>query len=182
MLSRSVRSIAVELGVWEAFSAGVANCLDLVQAVALLERVGNLPVKTSHAVGLLGSYVHRGGEPLCIRLQPRQEPELLRTTLLHELAHACEHLTAPQPHRHRCSHGPSWRAWALAFGIAPQRSGKSFALNNLRQERLKPVAVCERCGCVFQRLRRLPARRNWVHPECGNGRVVSLSVDKRSRK
>jgi len=181
-MKKTVHAIADELDVWETFAAGVANRLDFVAAAALIERVGHLPVRASHAVGLLGSYAHCGGEPVCIRLQPRQEPELLRTTLLHELAHACEHLTAPQPHRHRCGHGPAWRAWALAFDIAPQRSGKSFALNNLRQERLKPVAVCERCGCVFQRLRRLPARRNWVHPECGNGRVVPLAVDRRSRR
>lgn len=180
-MKKTVRVIADELDVWETFTAGVASCLAFVEAAALMERVGHLPVKASHAVGSLGSYVHRGGEPLCIRLQPRQEPELMRTTLLHELAHACEHLTSPQPHRHRCSHGSSWKRWALAFDIAPQRSGRSSALNNLRQERLKPVAVCERCGCVFQRLRRLPARRSWVHPECGNGRVVPLLTDRRSR-
>lgn len=180
-MKKTVRVIADEFDVWETFAAGVASRLASVEAVALMERIGHLPVKASHAVGLLGSYVHRGGEPLCIRLQPRQEPELIRTTLLHELAHACEHLTSPQPHRHRCSHGLSWKLWTLAFDIAPQRSGKSFALNNLRQERLKPVAVCERCGCVFQRLRRLPARRSWVHPECGNGRVVPLLTDRRSR-
>jgi hypothetical protein len=38
------------------------------------------------------------------------------------------------------------------------------------------VAVCERCGCVFHRLRRLARRRKWVHPECGNGLVVPLPV------
>lgn len=176
MLPRPVRSLAMELGVWEAFAAGVAGRLDQASADALMARLSPLPVRSSRATGLLGSYAHRGGEPLCIRLQPLQEPALLRTTLLHELAHACEHLTAPQPHRHRCSHGPAWRAWALAFGIAPQRSGKSAVLHILRQERLKPVAVCERCGCVFHRLRRLPARRHWVHPECGNGRVVPVAA------
>lgn len=178
---KTVRIVAENLDVWEVFVRGVDACLGNERARVLIARLAVLPVKSSHAVGLLGSYVHRGGEPLCIRLQPLQEPELLRITLLHELAHACEHLTSPQPHRHRCGHGPSWRGWALAFDIAPQRSGRSSALSSLRQERLKPVAVCERCGCVFQRLRRLPARRSWVHPECGNGRVVPLSTDRRSR-
>lgn len=171
----NVYAMAVELGVWGAFVNGVNHRLEHAAADALIARLGALPVKKSHATGLLGSYAHRGGEPLCIRLQLRQEPELLRTTLLHELAHACEHLTSPHPHRHRCGHGPTWCAWALTFGITPQRQGHSATLNTLRRERLKPVAVCERCGCVFQRLRRLPARRAWVHPECGNGRVVPLA-------
>lgn len=176
----TVEELARRIDVWDVFVAGVRGRLEPAAAAALIERLATLPLRRSNAVGLLGSYAHRGGEPLGIRLQPSQEPELLRTTLLHELAHACEHLTAPQPHRHRCSHGPAWRAWALAFGIAPQRSSRSSALNALRQERLKPVAVCQRCGCVFHRLRRLPARRKWVHPECGNGRVVAIPATARS--
>ena len=178
---RTVRSHALELGVWEAFVTGVFGRLNPAGAALLTARLGELPVRPSRATGLLGSYAHRGGEPLCIRLQPLQEPALLRSTLLHELAHACEHLTASHPRRHRCTHGPAWRAWALAFGIAPQRSGQSAALHTLRQERLKPVAVCERCGCVFHRLRRLPVRRNWVHPECGNGRVVPVAAGGRGK-
>lgn len=174
MAVQRVRPIAVELGVWETFVAGVTGALAPSRAERLIAQLGDVPVRSSRAAGLLGSYAHRGGVPLCIRLQPMQEPALLRTTLLHELAHACEHLTALRPDRHRCSHGPAWQAWALAFGIAPCRGGRSDALNLLRQERLKPVAVCERCGCVFHRLRRLPARRTWLHPGCGNGRVVPL--------
>ncbi|TLM65261.1 MAG: hypothetical protein FDZ69_10700 [Deltaproteobacteria bacterium] len=174
MTRATVRSVALELGVWETFVAGTTGRLGAPGAAALIERLGALPVKPSRATGLLGSYAHRGGEPVCIRLQLLQEPDLLRTTLLHELAHACEHQSAPRPQRHRCGHGPAWQGWALAFGITPQRSGRSPALQSLRQARLRPVAVCERCGCVFQRLRRLPARRSWVHPECGNGRVVPI--------
>jgi hypothetical protein len=174
---KTVRAVAGEIGVWDVFVAGVRGRLpDRAEGALLVEKLGNLAVRTSRATGLLGSYAHCGAEPLCIRLQPLQEAALLRTTLLHELAHACEHLTAANPRRHRCTHGTAWRAWALAFGIAPRRSGQSAALHTLRQERLKPVAVCERCGCVFHRLRRLPARRSWVHPECGNGRVVPVSA------
>lgn len=182
MSSRTVRPMALELGVWEAFVEGVVRRLGATDAAGLIERLGSLPVKPSRATGLLGSYAHRGGEPLSIRLQLRQEPELLRTTLLHELAHACEHLTSRSPDRHRCGHGESWRAWAIVFGIAPQRRGQSETLNTLRRERLKPVAVCERCGCVFRRLRRLPARRSWVHPECGNGRVVPIPAERGRRR
>ncbi len=173
-MTRSVAEVAGELGVWELFSDAVARRLNPARAFALIERLGALPVRRSHAVGLLGSYVHRAGEPLAIRLQTAQEPALLRTTLLHELAHACEHLTAANPGRHRCTHGPDWRQWAEAFGIAPLRTARSAALGALRTARLKPVAVCEKCGCVFHRLRRLPRRRQWLHPQCGNGKVVAL--------
>lgn len=174
----TVRTVAMELEVWTVFEQAVLGRVDRLRAEELLGVLGALPVKTSRATGLLGSYAHCGGQALCIRLQPRQERELMQVTLLHELAHACEHLLAPDPRRHRCSHGPAWRAWALAFGIPPSRSSRSGALEDLRQQRLKPVAVCARCGCVFHRLRRLSRRRNWVHPECGNGRIVPFAPDR----
>lgn len=173
-MMRSVAEVAGELGVWEIFTHGVAQRLQPAPALRLIERLGALPVRRSHAVGLLGSYAHRGGEPIAIRLQTGQEPELLKATLLHELAHACEHLTSPNPNRHRCTHGAGWRQWAEAFAIAPERTAPSAALGALRAARLKPVAVCEKCGCVFHRLRRLPRRRQWLHPQCGNGKVVAL--------
>jgi len=173
-LPAPLRDVARQLGVWDTFVLGVATRIGAERATALVDRLKVLPVRASRATGLLGSYAHRGGEPLCIRLQSLQEPGLLRTTLLHELAHACEHLLAAEPRRHRCSHGPAWRAWALAFAIDPGRSARSPALAELRRQRLKPVAVCARCGCVFHRKRRLPHRRSWVHPECGNGRIVPL--------
>jgi len=176
----TVRTVALELEAWDIFAQGVTALVGSVRAAEILHVLGSLPVKPSRATGLLGSYAHCGARPLCIRLQPLQERPLLRTTLLHELAHACEHLLAPDPHRHRCTHGPAWRAWALAFGIDPSPRGRSPALSRLRRERLKPVAFCERCGCVFHRLRRLPARRAWVHPECGNGRVVPVPAERRS--
>jgi len=172
----------MELEAWDTFTNGISMQIGSMRAAEILQLLGALPVKASRATGLLGSYAHRGGQPLCIRLQPLQERPLLRTTLLHELAHACEHLLAPDPRRHRCTHGPAWRAWALAFGIDPSRSGRSPTLSSLRREKLKPVAFCERCGCVFHRLRRLPARRAWVHPECGNGRVVPMPVERRSHE
>jgi hypothetical protein len=175
-MKRTVADIAGELGVWESFARGVKGRLGVDAAHVLLERLAVLPVRASHAVGLLGSYVHRGAVPVAIRLQMAQESALLGVTLLHELAHACEHLTAVNPQRHRCSHGPHWREWAESFAIAPVRTTRSDALGALRAARLKPVAVCEKCGCVFHRLRRLPRRRQWLHPQCGNGRVVALPL------
>ena len=172
-----VHSLAVRLEVWEQVAAGVRQRLENAAATNLLDRLGKLPIAATHAVGLLGVYLHRGAEPVGIRLQPHQESALLAMTLLHELAHTCDHLTAADPRRHRCTHGPGWQLWAAAFGIEPVRTGHSPALAQLRRARLKPVAVCERCGCVFRRLRRLSRRRSWVHPECGNGRVVPLPAE-----
>jgi hypothetical protein len=174
LLPAPLRNVARQLDVWDIFVLGVTTRIGAARATALVDRLQGLPVRASRATGLLGSYAHRGGEPQCIRLQPLQEPGLLRTTLLHELAHACEHLLAPEPRRHRCSHGPAWRVWAQVFAIDLGRSARSPALAELRRQRLKPVAVCARCGCVFHRQRRLPHRRSWVHPECGNGRIVPL--------
>jgi len=173
-MNRSVRNVAEEMGLWDAFTRGVTKRVGPDQAAVLIDRLSTLPVRTSHAVGLLGSYVHRGDSPVAIRLQPAQEADLLRGTFLHELAHACEHLTSPNPAHHRCRHGANWRSWAEAFGISPDRVARSVSLGALRAARLKPVAICEKCGCVFHRLRRLPRRRQWLHPQCGNGRVVAL--------
>lgn len=170
----TLECVARELGVWESFVHGVNARLDARAAQQLLERLRHLSVRSSHAVGLLGSYAHRGGEPVAIRLQLAQEPGLLKATLLHELAHACEHLTSANPQRHRCNHGARWQQWAEAFGIAPERTARSAALGALRAARLKPVAVCEKCGCIFHRLRRLPQRRQWLHPQCGNGKITAL--------
>jgi hypothetical protein len=169
-----VEYLAKKHEVWECFVRGVCCRLPSEDAKPLILCLGHLPVRASHAVGLLGAYLHRGPTPLGIRLQPRQEPAQLGITLLHELAHACDHLTAVDPSRHRCSHGPGWRRWAQAFAIDPVTAGHSPALAALRRARLKPVAVCERCGTVFHRLRRLSGRRRWVHPQCGNGRVLPL--------
>ena len=155
----TVAGVAVEYGLWETFTGGVKARLEPAAARKLIDRLGSLPVRTSHAVGLLGSYVHRGGEPVAIRLQLAQELNLQASTLLHELAHACEHLTSANPSRHRCTHGVSWRSWAEAFGIAPERAARSASLGALRAARLKPVAICGKCGCVFHRLRRLSRRR-----------------------
>jgi len=174
-VTSTVERVAIELGVWTTFVHGVQSSLDSLAAQRLIDQLGSLPVRSSHAVGLLGSYAHRGGEPVAIRLQLAQETGLLKVTLLHELAHACEHLTAANPKRHRCTHGPRWQQWAKAFGIAPERTARSAALGALRAARLKPVAVCEKCGCVFHRLRRLPRRQQWLHPQCGNGKIRALS-------
>jgi len=173
----TVRFVAEELGAWDRFLAGVRVRLEKGAAEALIHRVASLPVKPSRATGSLGAYVFRGREPICVRLQFRQETELLKETILHELAHACDHLTRHPGEPYRRAHGKPWRTWAQALGIDPSRTAHSQVLHELRESRLKVVAVCQKCGFEFRRLRYLnkkQRKRQWVHPACGNGQVLAV--------
>lgn len=162
----TVETLATELGLW----AEITTCLYRTagdQAPPLLTRLAALPVRRSRATRSLGSYVSRQGLPVCIRLQFAQEPETLKQTLLHEIAHACDHLSDQYGNRYRRAHGPQWQAWARALGTAAESCGKSEALNQLYQQRLKLVAVCQTCGTEFRRIRRLNRRRKYFHSNCG---------------
>ena len=163
----TVLSLAEELGLWSLLTAVIVERLDSREASTLLARLEQLPVKRSHAVQRLGSYVAKGGEALAIRLQFAQEPEQLRHTFLHELAHACDHLSHQSGRSYRQAHGPGWQEWMAAFGLPAERIGRSEALATLRDQRLKVVAVCRRCGAEVKRLRRFDRRKRYLHTECG---------------
>jgi len=169
----TVETIAARLQVLDRLKAVLADTLPGSEGPQLLARLLQLPVRPSHALRSLGAYVTRGGQPYGIRLQFAQSPDQQRETLLHELAHACDHLTNQPGQRYRRAHGPGWQAWAVALGIDPQRTGHSPELESLHRQRLKVVAVCQRCGAEIRRIRRLSARRRYLHPECG-GRVLPL--------
>jgi len=134
---------------------------------SLLDKISSLPIKKSHAVRRLGSYVARRGEPVEIRLQFALEEHLLIETFLHELAHCLDHLTNQTGQPYRRAHGKGWQEWAVALGIVPSRCGKSAALNEIHEKRLKIVAVCKKCGFELKRLKRLARNRKYIHPECG---------------
>ena len=134
---------------------------------SLLDRISSLPIKKSHAVRRLGSYVARRGEPVEIRLQFALEEHLLIETFLHELAHCLDHLTNQAGQPYRRAHGKGWQEWAVALGIVPSRCGVSAALNEIHEKRLKVVAVCKKCGFELKRLKRLARNRKYIHPECG---------------
>ncbi|EAT16425.1 SprT-like domain-containing protein [Desulfuromonas acetoxidans] len=134
---------------------------------AFLSRIQSVPIKASSATRSLGCYYSRGGEPHCIRLQFAQESDALHQTFLHEVAHLCDHLMAFQGKAYRGGHGKSWQEWARALQVSAQRCGHSPAVAKLHQQRLKVVAVCERCQEPIYRLRRLPARRQYRHARCG---------------
>jgi len=95
------------------------------------------------------------------------EPAVLKETFLHELAHACDHLTNQNGLAYRKAHGSGWKQWATALGIEGAVRGKSEMLSQLYKERLKPVAICRRCGIEFLRIRRLNRNRTYTHETCG---------------
>jgi predicted SprT family Zn-dependent metalloprotease len=165
----TVQTLAEQLQLWEQ----IASAVTATGYGQILEQLARLPVKKSRATRSLGAYVSRGGDPVCIRLQFAQEEEQLKDTLLHEIAHACDHLSRRPSGAYRCAHGESWRLWASALGAAPQRCGQSDQLNALYRQRLKLVGVCQNCGTKFRRVRRLNRRRRYTHPNCG-GLIIPI--------
>ena len=162
----TVESLATQLDLWSHICSRVEALLGM-RGNEILENIAGLPVTRSHATGRLGSYVSRGGRPVCIRLQFAQEAENLKQTLLHEIAHACDHLSNQAGKPYRKAHGPRWREWAATLGTTTASNGSSEALKQLHQSRLKLVAVCKKCGAEFQRVRRLNRRRKYFHRDCG---------------
>ncbi|WP_303722986.1 SprT-like domain-containing protein [Malonomonas rubra] len=162
----TVASLAQELGLWEEICENI-HCFSGRKSRRLIDRLATLPIQRSRATRRLGSYVTRNGRPFCIRLQFAQEPENLKQTLLHEIAHACDHFSTRFAIRFRRAHGPSWQAWAKALGTSVKSCGRSEALDQLHRQRLKLVAVCQNCGAEFHRVRRLNQGRKYVHPSCG---------------
>ena len=164
----TVKQIAAELNLWTQIEVAVENSLIDISPAKLLAQVGAIPIKKSWATRRLGAYVTLGDIPVCIRLQMAQEPENLKQTLLHEVAHACDHLSSKRDNkRSRLSHGDSWKGWATSLGISPLRCGESQALKQLYQQRLKLVAKCKKCGAEIHRLRRLNKKRIYLHSACG---------------
>ncbi len=164
----TVKQIAVEFNLWQQIGVAVNGILPESPASVLLEKIAKIPIKRSSATRRLGAYVSLGGEPVCIRLQFAQEPENLKHTFLHEVAHACDHLNRKEVHQsYRLAHGSSWKKWARALGGSTDCRGESSAVRALHQERLKLVAVCQKCGIEFHRVRRLSRNRTYIHNQCG---------------
>jgi predicted SprT family Zn-dependent metalloprotease len=170
----TVKQHADELGLWPQIESAVEGMVSQRSTSALLTKVAQIPIQKSRATRRLGAYVSRGGEPVCIRLQFAQEPDNLKQTFLHEVAHACDHLSRKGWHKpYRRAHGPSWKSWAKALGISPLSCGESEAVRSLHQQRLKLVAVCQKCGAEFHRARRLNRNGTYTHQQCG-GRIKTI--------
>ncbi len=162
----TVASVAKELGLWSEISEKIIVFAGM-KGDWLVSRLARLPIKRSGATRRMGSYVSRLGEPVCIRLQFAQEPDSLKQTLLHEIAHFCDHQTNQSAQKYRRAHDVQWQAWAKALGTPAKSCGHSEAMDQLYQQRLKLVAVCQKCGTEFRRVRALNRRRKYTHTECG---------------
>ena len=161
----TLQQLAENLELWQRIVGAVASLVS--EPVPFLERLGQIPVVSSRATRCLGLYVSRGDVPVCIRLQYAQEVDSLPKTFLHEVAHACEHLSRKPGRRRPRAHGSEWRRWARELAIEPVRTGESAALKELHERRLKLVAVCRTCGFEFYRVRRLNRTRSYTHRHCG---------------
>lgn len=162
----TVERLARELNLWEEILQTI-DTLAENDAPRLICELARLPVKRSSATRRMGSYVSLNGRAVCIRLQFSQEPDNLKQTLLHEIAHFCDHQLFQSGKKYRRAHGAQWQTWAIAFGVPAKSCGNSEALNQLHQQRLKLVAVCQNCGAEFRRVRRLNRRRKYFHTGCG---------------
>ncbi len=170
----TVKQLADQLCLWHHIETSVKAILTEKTGIVLLAKIGQIPIQKSRATRRLGTYVSMGKEPVCIRLQFAQEADNLKQTFFHELAHACEHLTRKGwSQRKSRTHGVEWQEWATGFGIDPRSSGESEALRKLHQKRLKLVAVCNKCGAEFMRVRRLDKNRSYIHKNCG-GKLRSV--------
>jgi len=164
----TVKQIAEKYQLWGKIEKAVNGLLTGTSASVLLEKIAQIPIHKSRATRRLGAYVSMGSAAVCIRLQFAQEPDNLKQTFLHEVAHACDHLSRSKKQRaYRRAHGSSWKAWARELGISPRCCGESEAVQQLHQQRVKLVAVCQKCGAEFHRVRRLNRNRSYTHQNCG---------------
>ena len=174
----TVKQIADEFSLWQQIKTAVENKLVDASIEVFLEKIARIPIKKSHATRRLGAYVSMGGEPICIRLQFAQESENLKQTFLHEVAHACDHLSHKDDRQsYRRAHGSSWKRWATELGVPPRCCGESLAVRKLHQQRLKLVAICQKCGAEFHRVRHLNGNRTYTHNRCG-GKIQPTNLHK----
>ena len=174
----TVKQIAEKYQLWQQIEKAVNGILPGGSASVLLEKIAQIPIQKSWATRRLGAYVSMGREPICIRLQFAQESENLKQTFLHEVAHACDHLSRKSGRQsYRRAHGSSWKAWAKELGIPPRCYGESEAVKKLHQQRLKLVAICQKCGAEFHRVRHLNRNRTYTHNRCG-GKIQPTNLHK----
>lgn len=173
-----VKQLATEFNLWQTIESAVAELLSRRTVAGFLAEIALIPIQKSRATRRLGVYVSMGKKPVCIRLQFAQEPDNLRQTFLHEVAHACDHLSRKGLRKsYRQGHGESWKMWARALGVSTSTSGESEAIRQLHQQRLKLVAVCQKCGAEFHRVRRLNRNRTYTHNRCG-GKIQPTKLHK----
>ena len=99
----------------------------------------------------------------------------LRVTLLHEYAH----LVAFERHGHRAKgHGPAWRNAMRELGLEPNVHHTFDCKRN--ESRRLVIYRCRKCALEFERKRRLPRRRQYVHAGCGGLLVLADILERRA--
>ena len=98
------------------------------------------------------------------------DPEQMRDTLAHEVAHIIAGL--------RSGHNEVWRTIARALGSSGDRcatleTAKSIGISPPARRPVQTVAECNRCGYVVRRRNRLPRSKTFTHAGCG-GRIVPV--------
>jgi len=91
------------------------------------------------------------------------DPDRMRLTLAHEIAHHCAGLAA--------GHGMLWQAYARSLGHSGERTVTAEAAERIGIRRTtrprKVVAVCTKCGAEVRRAKRLNRNATYTHPGCG---------------
>ena len=92
------------------------------------------------------------------------DPDQMRDTLAHEIAHVIAGIEA--------GHGPAWRRAARSVGHSGERCATQAAAQAVGIERaprrpMRPVAECDRCGYTIERRRALPRSKVYTHRRCG---------------
>jgi SprT protein len=86
----------------------------------------------------------------------------MEITLRHEYAHL---LAVARHGRKGAGHGVHWQQAMRELGVQPKvRHNYEVERNERRQE---VTYRCARCNASFNRHRRLPRKRKWVHAGCG---------------
>jgi hypothetical protein len=136
-----------------------------VRAQIALRCVGNVPIVYSGRLkrtlgSCKSSSTNELGERAVLRIVISklilELPEVLRQTLLHEIAHALA--------GHDAGHGPEWQDWARKLGVSTDRL---MSIELPKKLDRKHVATCRQCGHKLYRHRRMASGKVWIHTKCG---------------
>lgn len=100
--------------------------------------------------------------------------EQVRSTLVHEYAHL---LTYERYGRAGLTHGRAWQSVMAELGEPPEVRHRYQCTRN--ESRQIVFYRCQRCGAQFERKRRLPRRRKYMHQNCG-GTIQFTGITERS--
>lgn len=92
------------------------------------------------------------------------DPQQMRSTLAHEVAHIIAGI--------RSGHNATWRRIARALGHSGKRladagTGERIGMPKRRTRPLRIIAVCDRCDVTIERRQRLPRSTEYLHAACG---------------